>query len=63
MLTAYTNASSPEERDRLFAWFGRSSEHLELARLEIIYSSVYGERWIIKGLGAIPEPLPNEAIE
>lgn len=63
LLTAYSFNSSLEERDRLIKWFARPTTQPELARVEIIYSSVYGERWIIKGLGAIPEPLQNVAIE
>ena len=62
MLTAYTWASSPEERDRLSEWFSPTKDP-ELARVEIIYASVYGERWIVKGIGAIPEPPPSEDAE
>ena len=63
LLTAYSWASSPEERDRLIKWFGRPMKDPELARVEIIYSSVYGERWIVRGIGAIPESLPTEEAE
>ena len=63
MMTAYRHNSSSDERDRLVEWFGRPTEHPELARVEIVYSSVYGERWIVKGLGAIPEALPAKEAE
>ncbi|MGB3777750.1 MAG: hypothetical protein WA960_05285 [Tunicatimonas sp.] len=63
MLTAYDYSSTPEERDQLIEWFGRPTKDPELARVEIIYSSVYGERWIVRGIGAIPESLPTEVAE
>ena len=63
MLTAYDYSSTPADRDRLLAWFGRPTDEPELARVEIIYSSVYGERWIVRGVGAIPESLPAEVAE
>ena len=63
MLTAYDYSSTPADRDRLLAWFGRPTGEPELARVEIIYSSVYGERWIVRGVGAIPESLPAEVAE
>ena len=63
MLTAYDYSLTPEERDQLIEWFGRPTKDPELARVEIIYSSVYGERWIVRGIGAIPESLPTEVAE
>ena len=63
MLSAYAYASSLKERDQLFKWFGRPTKAPELARVEIIYSSVYGERWIVRGIGAVPESLPAEVAE
>ncbi len=63
MLTAYDYSSTPADRDRLITWFGRPTDEPELARVEIIYSSVYGERWIVRGISAIPESLPAEVAE
>lgn len=63
MLTAYSYSASPEDRDQLLKWFGRTNEELASARVEVVYSSVYGERWVIKGIGAIPESLPSEEVE
>ena len=63
MLTAYSYNSSPEDRDKLFGWFARPTQEPELARVEVVYSSVYGERWVIKGIGAIPEFLVDEEAE
>ena len=60
MLTAFADASSSKDRDRLIKWFGRPTQEPELARVEVVYSSVYGERWVIKGMGAIPESLVDE---
>ncbi len=53
---------SREDADNLKYWFGRPTADGERARVDVIYSSVYGERWITKGIAAIPEPLP-EAID
>ena len=63
MLTAFANASSPQDRDRLIKWFGHPTQEPELARVEVVYASVYGERWVIKGIGAIPEALADEEDE
>ncbi len=63
MLTAYNYSSTPNDRDRLVEWFGRPTDEPERARVEIVYSSVYGERWIVRGIGAIPESLPTEDAE
>lgn len=64
MLIANSYSASPEDRDELINLFARRSmEEPSLAQVEIIYSSVYGERWIIEGIGAIPEPLPSPEAE
>ena len=55
--------SSEEDLDKFTKWFQRPTKEPALAQVEIVYSSVYGERWITKGIGAIPELLPSEAAE
>ena len=60
MLIVFSYNSSPEDRDKLFGWFGHPIQEPELARVEVVYASVYGERWVIKGIGAIPESLVDE---
>ncbi|MEO0330265.1 MAG: hypothetical protein AAF223_01065 [Bacteroidota bacterium] len=54
---------SREDADKLEYWFGRPDSDSERAQVEIIYSLIYGERWITKGVAAIPEALPGEDVE
>ncbi|MEM9671450.1 MAG: hypothetical protein AAF992_02590 [Bacteroidota bacterium] len=54
-----TNVSRADA-DKLKYWFGRPTADVERAKVEITYSSVYGERWVTRGIAAIPEPLSTE---
>lgn len=63
MLTAYDFSATAEDRERLVQWFGRPPEGSERARVEIIYSSVYGEQWLLSGIGRIPESVSDKASE
>lgn len=63
LIFASASFSSEKDQSKLSKWFGRPTEKPALARLEITYSSVYGERWVTKGIAAVPEPIPNENSE
>ena len=59
VLIAHADFTSPEDRDVLFGFFGHpTEEEPELAQIEVAYSSIYGEKWVIKGYPATPTPLP-----
>ena len=62
MLNSYAS-SSEEDQSKFRKWFGRPIDRPELARVDVVYSSVYGERWVIKGFTGIPESLPGEEAE
>ncbi|MGD1889542.1 MAG: hypothetical protein ACFB15_02905 [Cyclobacteriaceae bacterium] len=51
---------SLEDKEKLMNWFSQNQEGKELARIEVVYSSVYGARWVTRGIAAIPEPLSTE---
>lgn len=57
-----TNVSRADA-DKLKYWFGRPTADGERAKVEITYSSVYGERWVTRGIATIPEPLSTEDVE
>lgn len=60
MITAYDLSATVKDRELLTQWFGRTPTGSEKAKVEIVYSSVYGEQWLLQGIGRIPKSISNK---